>query len=514
MRKHRAYENSRATQIDRLHYRRQFILAKAPIAQLAEWEFLRIGKHFLYSHPDVEVNQVIDSKKHVVLIGDIYDSEKPEKGNADLLYDITVSAYSKEALFLQIKRYAGSYVLLFKDDKHHVIFSDARAVREIYYCTSSNQVVCGSQPNLLAKFANPEIKATCDQNLLDFYRNNLWDSRWIGDETYYEGVKHLIPNHYLDINRHETFRYWPNAPIKRLSLVEAVSKSCKFLQGIMRSILHRHQVIMAVTAGTDTRTMLAASKGLHNKIYYFVNNHNLGHSNPDILVPKRMLKNIGIPFHVHDVPDDVDDEFRKIFLSNTFLASEHYLPPIYNVFFKNFSEKMLVLGVGEIGRTFYGKDLKRLNSYRMAYKLGYKNCPYVIRKCEEILAEISPLARKFRINVLVILYWEQRLGNWGAVRNSESYIAIDKVDPFNSYLLNEVFLGVDEKYKNYSEQPCVLFGEMIRSMWPELLEWPVNPPYGMRDKITCILNKISLYEPLKELKYNLNYLRYIYKARL
>jgi len=314
-------------------------------------------------------------RKASCLLADLYDSEEPEKGNADLLNDIIVSAYSKEALFLQIKRYAGSYVLLFKDAKHLVIFSDARAIREIYYCTSSNQVVCGSQPNLIAKFANPEVKATCDQNLLDFYRNHLCDSEWVGDETCYKGVKHLVPNHYLDINRHKALRYWPNKQIKRLRLDEAVSKSCNFLQGIMRSIVHRHPVIMAVTAGTDTRTLLAASKGIKNKIYYFVNNHGLGHSDPDISVPKKIFKNIGVPFHVYDVPDDVDDEFRKIFLSNTFLASEYYLPSIYHVFFKNHSKKMLALGVGEIGRTFYGKERKSLNGYQVAYKLGLQKLP-------------------------------------------------------------------------------------------------------------------------------------------
>jgi hypothetical protein len=499
---------------DRLHYRRQFLLSKASITQLAEWKCLKIDQFYLYTHPDLEVNQVADSKKRIVLIGDIFDSEDYEKTNVDLLNDIIVSASSKEALFLQIKRYAGSYVLLYKDVKEHVIFSDARAVREIYYCTGSNEVVCGSQPNIIVEFANPEIKVTCDQKILDFYNNHLVDSSWIGDETYFDGVKHLIPNHFFDINKHEAFRYWPNEPIKRLHLVEAVTKSCKFLQGIMNSILHRHQVIMAITAGTDTRTLLAASKGMHDKIHYFVSNCNLGHTHPDISVPKKIFENIGIPFQVYDVPDDVDNEFRKIYRGNTFLASEHYLPPIYHVFFKKHSKKMCVLGVGEIGRTFYGEESKRLNGFQLAYKLRYKNCPYVISKCKKILDEMLPVARKYSLNVLVLLYWEQRLGNWGAVRNSESQIAIDKVDPFNSYQLNEIFLGVDEKYKNYTESPCVLFREMIFSMWPELLEWPINPPCDLRGKTKLILNKIGLFGPLKELKYQLDYLTYLCKIRL
>lgn len=492
----------------KLQFRRQFLLTKAPITTLADWKCLKVDQYYLYAHSDLEINQVADPKKVIVLIGDLYDSEKPEKGNADILKDIIASANSMEGFVSRVKRYAGCYALLFIGDKEAVILHDARALREIYYCTKSNQIVCGSQPNLLTKFANPEIKPTSDHDLLDFYKNHLWDSRWVGDETYYQGVKHLPPNHYLDINRREACRYWPNEPIKRLDLDEAVSKSCKFLQGIMRAIAHRHSVMMAVTAGTDSRTLLAASRGIQDKIHYYINNKGLGHNHPDISTPRKICESIKVPFYVHDVPKDVDDEFRRIYLSNTFLATEQLLPSIYNVYFKNHSEKTCILGVGEIGRTFFGKQTKNLNSYRMAYKLTYKKCSYVIRQCEQLLAEMMPVARKFHINVLSLFYWEQRLGNWGAVKNSESLIALEKLDPYNSHLLNEIFLGVDEKYRDYRQAPCILFREMIRSMWPELLEWPVNPPCDMRDRVTSFLEKVGIFGLLKELKYQMSYVIY------
>ena len=37
-------------------------------------------------------------------------------------------------------------------------------------------------------------------------------------------------------------------------------------------------------------------------------------------------------------------------------------------------------------------------------------------------------------------YWEHMLGNWGTVGNSESDIAIEEINPFNSHLLYEIFL--------------------------------------------------------------------------
>jgi hypothetical protein len=271
--------------------------------------------------------------------------------------------------------------------------------------------------------------------------------------------------------------------------------------------------MMAVTAGTDSRTLLAASKDILKNIYCFVNNRGLGYDNPDIEIPKKIFENIGQHFYVHDVQEGVDDNFRKIYFENTFLANERLLPSIYNVFYRDHQDKILILGVGEIGRTFYGLRPKKLTSHRMASKLGYSDCPYVIDQFDKYLSEMVPVADSFGINAMIILYWEQRLGNWGAVRNSESKIAIEKIDPFNSHCLNEVFLGVNEKYKNYQEALCILFKEMIRSMWPELLEYPVNPAVSIRDRIKNGLMMIGAYEVLKELKYQVSYMRFRYRRK-
>lgn len=229
-------------------------------------------------------------------------------------------------------------------------------------------------------------------------------------------------------------------------------------------------------------------------------------------MPRKIFENIGVPFHVHDVAKDVHDDFRRIFLNNAFFATERILPTIYNVYFNHHSEKINILGLGELCRTYYGKVPRNLNSYYLAYKMKYKGCRYVIRQCEQMLVEMLPVARKFDINVLTLIYWEQRAGNWGSVGNSESDIAMEEVDPYGCHLLCEVLLGVDEKYRRCYNS--ILFKEMILNMWPELLEWPINPPYTIWEKVLWFLRKIGISELLKELKYQVNYVRYLFTARL
>jgi hypothetical protein len=212
---------------------------------------------------------------------------------------------------------------------------------------------------------------------------------------------------------------------------------------------------------------------------------------------------------------EVDEEFKKIYLSNTFFRTERLLPTIYNVYFKNHGDKINITGTGEIGRSRYGQQPKRLNSYFMAHKLGYgEGGRYVIKQCEKILDEMLPVAMKFGINALTLLYWEQKIGNWGTIVNSESDIAIEEFDPYDSHLLYEVFLGVEEKYTKYNEKPCILFREMIRNMWPELLEQEINPPYTLRDKIAEFIGQVGLLGLVNEVRYQLRHARYRYKTWL
>ena len=501
-----------------LQFRRQFLIAKVQIEPLNEWRCLKIDHYFLYVHPDLEVHQVSGLNNDMVLIGSLFDPYKPEKRNLSILREIHSNANSLEDLFLQIKRYAGRYAVLYKNNQSAAIFHDALGLMELYYCTKNNQIVCGSQPNLLAEFANPAIGSTNNPELLEFYKRHSKDSKWnpsykwIGDETYYEGIKHLLPNHYLDITRQEARRYWPNEPIKKLDLGEAVSDICSFLQGSLQAIANRHSIMMAVTSGTDSRTLLAASRGIQEKVYYFINDHGLGHNHSDIAVPKKIFKGIDLPFHVHDVPKDVDNEFRRIFQKNTFFASDRLLPTIYNVYYKDHGEKVNIQGTGEIGRTRYGKEPEKLNGYLLGYKLGYKDDPYAIKEGEKILAELLPVGRTYGLNVLTLLYWEHTLGNWGATGNSESDIAIEELDPYDSHKLFEIFLGVDGRYTKFTNP--ILFREMIRNMWPQLLEWPINPPHTPRDNIKLLIKKLGLYRFAKEIKYQMNYFEYRYKAKL
>ena len=54
---------------NKLQFRRQFILCKGLITQLEDWKCLRIGRYYLYAHPDLEVTVKEESSRMVIMLG-------------------------------------------------------------------------------------------------------------------------------------------------------------------------------------------------------------------------------------------------------------------------------------------------------------------------------------------------------------------------------------------------------------------------------------------------------------
>ncbi|MGB9863412.1 MAG: hypothetical protein ACPLPQ_06355 [Candidatus Saccharicenans sp.] len=496
----------------RLFFRRQFLLARGPISELASWKSLTLENNtILYAHPDLPVEVRRDQKKAIVLIGYLFDHRQIQKGNADIIDALISSTSDFSTLRQALKNYAGQYAIIYLSKSEFNIIHDALGLREVYYCCLPNRVICGSQPNILKKFADPPLRETVDERKRRFFQLEMKQVRqgrfWVGPETIYDGVFHLYPNHYLDLINCQQVRYWPDAKLLKRELEEVIELACAYLQNILKAAANRFSLMMAVTAGYDTRTLLAASREISDQIYYFINRiPGLTDNHPDIYIPSNMFKRIGLPFHIHEIEGEIDRDFRDIFFENTFFASESSLPVIYNVYYKNHSHRVNVLGVGEIGRSFFGRRPRKLDGYFLARALKYKDSVYAVNMCQKWLDESLTYAEDFGVDIMTLLLWEQLLGNWGAVGNSESDIAIDEFDPFDSHYIYELLLSIDPRYSKYSDN--LLFKEMIRKMWSELLEFPINPPSRFYDKLRYFLIKYNLFSPLRNLVYSLDRLKY------
>ena len=101
---------------------------------------------------------------------------------------------------------------------------------------------------------------------------------------------------------------------------------------------------------------------------------------------------------------------------------------------------------------------------------------------------------------------EGLLSNWGVVGNSESDIAIEEFDPYDSHYIYEILLSVF-KY-NKRNKGNKFFKAMFNEMWPELLKFPFNPPDKFSDKIKTLIRAIGIFNILKKQINKIDYWRY------
>jgi hypothetical protein len=490
----------------RLVYRRQFLLTRQQVRELADWNQVQMDDYYLYAHPDLEVTRKERKGGLVLLIGYIFDPRHPAQTNEENVRDILSRANDFAELINALKPYTGRYAMIYRNETSCFILHDAYGVREIYYCTQKNRVICGSQPNLVSEYSEPRLQTTNDEKILRFYKYEMKPVRlgrlWVGDETYYQDIKHLMPNHCLDIKTLKATRYWPNKRLETMDLPKAVQLSCDFLKGAMSAVTTRYKVMMAVTAGYDSRSLLAASRDVRDRVYYFINKEPpMNERTVDIRVPREMLNKLGIPFHIHDVTGPIDEEFKTIFLNNTFWAIEKPLPTIYNVYFKNHQDKINLLGLGEIGRVYYGDSPPHLDGYYLARSLKYRRSGYAVAQCEKWLREAKGIAESYNFDIMKLFLWEFLIANWGAIGNSESDIAIEEFDPYSSHYILEILLSVDQEQGD-------IFKGMFKEMWPELLCFKLNPPSTMSDWVKEGLNRLGLLNRLKRAVYRFDRWRF------
>lgn len=487
-----------------LYFRRQFLLAKEFIDELKEWQYIRVDDAHLFAHHDLEVTMKQGTFSTIILLGYIFDPTNPTKKNEEIISDILLRVRNLQDLIFALKPYAGRYALLYRDTDNFIVINDPLVLREIYYSTKPNRIICGSQPNLVDLFAKPILGVTRNKDIIYFREHDMKLVRsgraWVGDETYFQDVKHLMPNHYLNIHSLKTVRYWPNRKLEKMDLDKAAKLSCEYLEGVLQAVTSRYKVMMAVTSGIDSRSLLAASRDVQDKIYYFVNKEPpLNDNSADIRIPKSIFERLKIPFHVHYVAGPVDDEFKKAFLNNTYMSTDRILPTIYNVYYKNHQDKVNLLGVGELGREYYGEAPRKLTGYYLAHKLKYRSSQYATVQCERWLQEVLEITKNYNVDIMKLFLWEVLLGNWGAVGNSESDIAIEEFDPYDSHYIYEIMFSVHQGQGRTGIGE--LFEGMFMEMWPELMDYAFNPNETYKAKTKYLFNKLGIYKYLQTGRY-------------
>lgn len=458
--------------------RRQFLLSKNKAFDL-NWPSVEVGEYTLFTHPEIEQTFVEYEGKAIHLVGEIFDWKTPQWTSKDIL-NYLVKQPNRESFLEALSQFMGHYVLIYKSPDDFFLLNDTCAQYEAYF--SQNFSVIGSQVKLINRVLKSEPHV--DADAIAFFESPDFKSKkiFVGDCTHVSNIRHLRPNHLIDLKKHKIERFFPTTERVQRNLEEAASLASKMISGYVAAIASRHQIAVAVTAGYDSRVLFLAS--LNRNAHYYISQHEgMPVSHYDIKIGQQLTDLLGRgKYHVIKDKEGVVSE-GEYGLSIDFPRTMSR--PSFD-----FENCVYLNGnCSEVARNYFG-TLPFLNGNDLARMLGYLNTALAKRLCQEWFSGNEGKLKKLKYNVLDIFYWEEKMGNWGAKKRTETN-AIGRIiySPFNSRGLMEVLLSVNRKHRDSHNNK--LYKAIIRSLEPKALQLPLNPT--RKNKIIGALKKAGVY---------------------
>lgn len=488
-------------------FRRQFVLCPSRKQLFPDWKHYDLPDGSSLSvHPDLPFTAMKRNGDYIALLGYILDPFNIYRDDKHIVREMLEKCRTHKDVFKYVMTTGGRYVLIVKLNGKRISFSDPAGFRQIFYMEdSSGGIWLVSQPSILAHIFN----LTVDEKIeTDLYRIPLFANGveyWYpGTITAYSRITHLLPNHYLDFDELSQKRFWPADSIPEVSTDECLNQCAEILRGLYWSLENRYELSQTITAGIDSRLILAASRFVGDRIYYLTHTHSkLGTDGFDIVIPSRMLPLLGLQHNVVLHSEKIAPEFERIYRKNVTTARNGHLINAY-AFHRHFSEigkeMMVINGVcGEITRNYYYlPGFVSIDSRSLCFLTRMKESLLAHEQFDLWLQCCKNICKESEISILDLFYWEQRVGNWAAMSYSEYDIAFESFSPLNCRYLLQLMLSVK---KNWVYNGETLQLALIKRLWPDILKFPINPSSKTSKRIIKGLKKTPLKGLIRTMKY-------------
>jgi hypothetical protein len=496
-----------AAMSDHLLYRRQFLLGSEDLDPFPTWARRAIaGRYRLSTHPDLPVTHAERGDRSLTLLGYVLDPDDPAADDAKILEGLHRSFTRCADLPTATSRLGGRWVMVAHDGERTVLFHDAAGLRQVYYHRVETRILCASQPGLLAEVA----KLPVAPEALDYVRSrgdSDWEVYWLpGDRSPYDAVRALLPNHLLDVEEGKVARYWPASPVERVSYDEGLHTSARLLRGLLASARRRYDLAVPMTAGWDSRLVLALGRETAADLYcYTLTYPSMSATSRDLRVPGKLLAKLGLDHHVVDYPEAVDASFKDVARRSSSAIHTAYCRDAQALREAYPAHRLCVTGdVAEVVKRHYRLRGRRHGKPPTARDLGrvskVGDHPFALAAFESWLAGVP---RADHLDLLDLFCWEQMAGRWQAQIRAEYDIVQESFAPLDCRALLVTMLGIDETYR--SAPRFRLFADLIELLWSDLLTVPINPREKIRwgRKLLGLLARLHLYQlipqPAKEL---------------
>ena len=435
-----------------------------------------IGAFTIEAGEGVRVTALETPQVSLCLLGSVVDYSQPRRPIREALAETAASleAGGVESAAVATRFLGGRWLLLWHALGRTYAFQDPTGMMRLFHMGSGDSMVVGSDPSLICDDESFSLPAAAYAALVS---GEYW---WPGPVSPMPGLRQLLPNHYLCLNDCSTTRCWPMGALPRLSLAEATSRCSELLMNGIAGLDSLPQgLCLGLTAGVDTRVLLAATRSIADRCEYFTFRYaTMSHSHDDPVVATRLARRFGLSFTIIDTPPKMSDCFAPMYRSRVIGAHSQWGPLAEAMLHSPLAPRLLLKGCPGLDsfRDAFGSHPDESVDPAFLRELG--KLPD-IDSVNQSLAEWHRAALSWQqrdpddIRLDELFYWEQRLAGWQAMSQEEYGLVQESFSPFNCRAVCETLLGLGREYRG--EWDWTFPRELVRAMWPELLRIPINP---------------------------------------
>jgi hypothetical protein len=425
----------------------QFVLSREKSHLSGGWRADALGGWHLHTHPALVVSDVVGPSGERVgwLLGNPIDTERQAMQIGQFRLRHTACAANAGDIERQLYRLAGRYVLvvLLGEGLRRLYLDPCGSLSVVYSLTHS---LVGSTPEALGNSRLAEVALIERIRVTREASGTLYPCGL----TPYHNLRVLPPNHYLDLDDWFVRRHWPTrAPAVvsgRGQCLEIVQEIAGRITGNIRAVVDAFPTVMSLTAGRDTRMLLACARPIADRLLFVTS---ATHSEVDAKLAKLMAHLLSLKHSINDA---------------------------------GFPERVLLSGVaGEVGRAFYwsrhDKENTRLTGRLLGQRMHFPDGGSVFE--HELDAWLGELRDHNIFFVLDLAYVEQRL----AMAHAPAEYGNARAYRFSLYPMNDrrtldLMLSLPVQYRREQK----LWEDICRVSWPSLRLFPINAMHftGMR----------------------------------
>jgi hypothetical protein len=371
------------------------------------------------------------------------------------------------------------------------IFNAQGAAR--IYPDCSAQVPCVFDPK--AQVAASTAHALMEDAAYDArFDKGLFDALGVDGEgwfpaglTAHDGLYRLLPNHYLDLHSWSAQRSWSGPAAQTTDPNQVVAQIVDIVQAQIKALINGpKQVAMALTAGRETRMLLACARPYIKQVEFVTvtgsDRHQL-----DTVMASRIAAKFGLT-HRTLARTVASDQQRDLFIRRgghcNADSNSHFHPSVWPI---AGSHVMISGNGGEIARAFFWREADTpqtaLTPSMLTARFGLKD----VAALNDALSQwLDSLKGTNSLTILDIAYQEHRDGAWYAAQFC-SDPGLVRQAPLLTTRSAALMMQLPADWKRTHR----LSHEVVARQWPELEQFPYNSLGYLRDRVMKLRRVIA-----------------------